>query len=122
MKLFKTLGLLSALAFAVSAPAAPVGNGMRVHVPFTFVLAGQEFAPGDYMVSQTESGVVLVRGSDRGAFALSYPASAPPDANPGLRFTKSGEKEYLVGVQNQDLTRSIPIHVSDQRKLTFKSQ
>lgn len=123
MKLFHTLGVLIALAFAVTSPAAEERDSMRVHVPFAFVVAGQEFAPGDYSVHENDNGIVFVQGGGKGAITLSYPpVTAARGSVTGLRFTKSGQKEYLVGVQYEQLSRSIPIPASGERKLTLTSQ
>ena len=109
MKLFTTLGVLLALAFATTAPAAEAIDTLRVHVPFAFVVAGQEFAPGDYTVHESDSGIVWLQGGGKGAIALSYPSvPAARGSLAGLRFTKTGQKEYLVGVQSQGFSRALP--------------
>lgn len=123
MKLFYTLGVFLAFAFAAAVSAGEPRDVMRVHVPFAFVVAGQEFAPGDYTVQQSDGGIVWVQGGGKAAIALSYPAShASAGSVSGLRFTKAGQKEYLVGVQYQELTRAIPIPTSEQRKLILTKQ
>jgi hypothetical protein len=108
MKLFQTLGVLLALGCAASAGAAETRDTLRVHVPFAFVVAGQEFAPGDYIVNETDSGVVSVQGRGKAAMVLTYP-SVPHYGVAGLRFTKSGEKLYLVGVQSQTTSSGLPL-------------
>jgi hypothetical protein len=105
MKLFQTFGVLLAVAFAVSAETR---DTLRVHVPFTFVVAGQEFSPGDYVVNETDSGVVSVQGGGKAAMVLTYP-SVTNYGVAGLRFTKSGEKLYLVGVQSQTASSALPL-------------
>lgn len=123
MKLFNTLGTISLLGFAAAAsPAASIANSMRVHVPFAFVVAGQEFAAGDYTVSQSDSGIVCVQGAGKAAMALSYPAATVPRTAPGLRFTRSEQREYLVGIHGEELARSIPVHTYQPRKLTLAVQ
>lgn len=121
MKLFNTLGAAGLLAFAAVSPAA-IADSMRVHVPFAFVVAGQDFAPGDYLVRQTDSGIVSLQGAGKAALTLSFPASSVPGNAPGLRFARSDQKAYLVGVQGEELSRSIPYHASVQRKLTLSHQ
>ena len=118
MKLIHALGAIGALVFAAASPAA-IADSMRVHVPFAFVVAGQEFAPGDYIVRQSESGIVSVQGAGKAALTISYPAATAPGKAPGLRFTKTEQKAYLVGVQGEELSRSIPVHTYGQRKLTL---
>ena len=122
MKLFHTLGAIGLLAFAAVSPAAVLADSMRVHVPFAFVVAGQDFAPGDYVVHQSDSGIVTVQGAGKGALALSFPEASKPGLAPGLRFARSDRKAYLVGIQGEAVSRSIPYHASVQRKLTFSQQ
>ena len=122
MKLFNTLGAIGLLAFAAASSAAPIADSMRVHVPFAFVVAGQEFAPGDYTVRQSDSGIVSVQGAGKAAMTLSYPAEPVRGDAPGLRFASSQEKRYLVGIQGEALARSIPVHTDGQRKLAFSRQ
>src|ERR1700728_480200 len=110
MKLFNTLGAIGLLAFAAASPAATIADSMRVHVPFAFVVAGQQFAAGDYTVCQSDSGIVTVQGAGKAAMTLSYPAEAVRGDAPGLRFTGSEQKRYLVGVQGETLARSGPVH------------
>lgn len=110
MKLFYMWGVWIALTFAVTAPAAEAHDTLRAHVPFAFVVAGQEFAAGDYTVHESDSGIVWLQGSGKAAIVLSYPAvPTAPGSAAGLLFTKSGQKEYLVGVQSQDLSRTLLI-------------
>jgi hypothetical protein len=122
MKLFHTLAAIGSLAFAAVSSAAVTADSMRVHVPFAFVLAGQDFAPGDYVVHQSDSGIVTVQGAGKGALALSFPATSAPGLAPGLRFARTDHKAYLVGIQGEEFARSIPYRASVQRKLTFSQQ
>ncbi|HEX3682968.1 MAG TPA: hypothetical protein VHU83_10540 [Bryobacteraceae bacterium] len=121
MKLFNTLGAIGLLAFTAASPAATIADSMRVHVPFAFVVAGQQFAAGDYTVCQSDSGIVTVQGAGKAAMTLSYPAQAVRRDAPGLRFTGS-EQRYLVGIQGEALARSIPVHTYRQRKLALSRQ
>ncbi len=66
MKTIRTIGVLTALAFGAFSASANESY-MRVKVPFSFVVAGQQFAPGDYTISQNEAGVILVQGAGKGA-------------------------------------------------------
>jgi hypothetical protein len=118
MKLFK-LGAIGLLAFAAASSAATIADSMRIHVPFTFVIAGQEFAPGYYTVSESDMGIVTVQGGSKGAMALSVPAEYDLAKAPGLRFTVSEQKRYLVGIQGLALARAIPAHTSGQRRVVF---
>ncbi|MBV9759188.1 MAG: hypothetical protein JO340_01375 [Acidobacteriaceae bacterium] len=122
MKLFHTLGAIGLLAFAAVSPAAVIADSMRVHVPFAFVLAGQDFAPGDYVVQETDSGIVTVQGSGKAALALSFPLASAPGIAPGLRFARSDRKAYLVGIQRDEMSRAIPYRAPVQHRLTISRQ
>jgi hypothetical protein len=114
-----TMCVVSALAFSTLASAAMSGESLRVHVPFSFVVGGQEFTAGEYQVVQSDSGIILVQGEGKAAMAMSIPAGLPkPGSSPNLRFTSSDQKEYLVGVEGETASRAIPLHVYEQRKLT----
>ena len=62
LKMIAMTGVL--LGGGLSASAA---EHLRVNVPFSFVLAGLEFQPGQYTVDQSNSGVLTVVGEGRGA-------------------------------------------------------
>ncbi|MBV9405213.1 MAG: hypothetical protein JO211_07700 [Acidobacteriaceae bacterium] len=112
MKTYSTLGVLLALAFAVVSPltASETRDLLKVHVPFAFFVAGQEFAPGDYVVHETNSGIVSIQGGGKGAMVLSYQSSpATPGSVAGLRFAKNGQKAYLIGVQSLNLSSALPL-------------
>ena len=96
---------------------------MQVHVPFSFVMAGQEFNPGDYRVQQNDDGIVLVQGNGKAAMALSLPYNlGKPGAPSSLQFTSNQQHEYLVGVHVEgEPSRAIPVRFEESRKLTFTS-
>ncbi len=122
MKTFKTIGVIGALALAALSPAASAADSMRVHVPFAFVVAGQRFAAGDYVIKQSENGIVLVQGSHKGAMVLSTPGSRPANANVGLQFTNSGQYLHLVAVEEGGAeTRAIPVRAVEERGVTLSS-
>jgi hypothetical protein len=120
MKLFKLMGVIGAFAFSTLASAGMSGESLRVHVPFSFVLAGQEFTAGEYQVLQNDSGIILVQGEGKAAMAMSVPAGLVKSGTaPNLRFTNNDQKEYLVGVQGELTSRAIPLRAYEQRKLTL---
>lgn len=124
MKISKMIGVAGALALSALPSVASAADSMRVNVPFAFVVAGQQFAPGEYVITESGSGVILVQGAGKGAMVLSAP-SAPPTAkgSSGLRFTNTAQQFHLTSVEQQGLeTRSIPVHVMDQRTLTMSSR
>jgi len=38
---------------------ASSSQALQVHVPFSFMLAGEEFAPGNYRVQQNDNGLIF---------------------------------------------------------------
>jgi hypothetical protein len=124
MKFLRKLCALGALALPSIVSAASPNQTLHVHVPFAFIVAGQEFAAGDYQVVQADNGVVLVQGNGKAAAAISTPSGLlRPGAPSGLRFSPSGQRQYLVGVQIQgESSRSIPTHGESLKKLAVAAQ
>jgi hypothetical protein len=121
MKLMKIVGAVLAFGIPSLAGAASTTQTLLVHVPFSFVMAGKEFAPGNYSVEQNTSGLILVRGGGRAALSLSIPASlGKPGAAPGLEFASSNDRKYLVGVKGE-VDRAIPLPAAGERKITVSS-
>ena len=121
MKLFKLFGLAGAFATAALLPAASTGETMHVKVPFAFVVAGTQFAPGDYVISENEDGVILVQGGGKGAMALSTPAG-PSKAGGGsnLKFASSARQLHLVAIEEDGLTtRTLPVRAVEARNITL---
>ena len=121
---FKTIVLASALGIAGAALPASASQVLRVKVPFSFVLAGQEFSAGQYRVDQSDNGLIIVQGEGRAVAVLSVPAdlSKPSDTS-SLHFTTSDSREYLVGVQVMgEGTRAIPRTGYQERKLAVASR
>jgi hypothetical protein len=121
--LFKALTLTGVLACSGAAFSASASQLLRVNVPFSFVLAGQQFAAGEYKVEQTTNGVIIVQGAGQAAAVLSIPAELRAHSTTGLTFTTSQSREYLVGVQVEgESNRAIPVHFDQTRKLTVASR
>jgi hypothetical protein len=121
LKPLKTFGILGALLFGALSTSAFANDAyMRVKVPFAFVVAGQQFAPGEYVVKQNDAGVILVQGEGKGAMVISSPA-APATASHGssLRFTNAN---LTTVSQEGEGTRSIPVHAVEQRSVTMSSR
>jgi hypothetical protein len=111
------------LALPSLVSAASSGQALQVHVPFAFVMAGQEFNPGDYRVQQNDNGIVFVQGNGKTAMALSSPCNlGKPGAPSSLQFTSDQQREYLVGVHVEgEPSRALPVRFEESRKLTFTS-
>ena len=123
MKSFKTIYALGVLALPSLVSASSSSQTLQVHVPFSFMMAGQEFNPGDYRVQQNDNGIVFVRGNGKAAMALSSPCSlGKPGAPSSLQFTGDQQREYLVGVHVEgEPSRAIPVRFEEGRRLTFTS-
>jgi hypothetical protein len=121
---FKTIALASALAIAGAALPASASQVLRVKVPFSFVLAGQEFSAGQYKVDQSDSGLIIVQGEGRAVAVLSIPSDlTKPSYTSSLHFAKSESRTYLVGVQVEgEGSRAIPRVAYQERKLTVASR
>lgn len=116
-KMFQTLTVLFVLAFAGLLSAADMGTAFRIHVPFAFTVGTQQLAAGDYLVQQSNSGVLLITGQGTGAAVLSIPSEMTKTGVPtGLVFTKS----HLVAVQvTGEGTRSILTHETRGRGIAL---
>ena len=125
MKLFKIICSLSlsALALPVLVSAASSSQTLQVHVPFSFTMAGEEFAPGDYRVQQNDNGIMSVQGNGKAAMALTSPSrSGKPGTPASLQFTGDQQHEYLVGIHVEGVPdRALPVHFEEGRKLAFTS-
>jgi hypothetical protein len=122
-KLFKALTLTGVLAFSGAAFSASAGQHLRVTVPFSFMLAGQQFAPGDYKIEESNNGMILIQGAGHAAAVLTLPAAFSARPTTGLRFTSSQSREYLVGFEVEgETSRAIPVHPEQDRKLGIASR
>lgn len=117
----KVLGLVGALAFGTTlVSAASAEDTMRVNVPFTFVAAGKVFPAGQYTVQQTDSGLILIQGQRVAAAALGFPnAPAKAGSASALHFKATDGQEYLITVDSDSGSRTLPLHVLETRTLTL---
>ena len=124
MKSFQKISVFGALLLGALSTAAFAHDSMRVKVPFAFVVAAQQFAAGEYVISQDNAGVILVQGAGKGAMVISTPAgSATSSRATGLRFTSSPEQMNLTTVEQEGTAaRAIPVHAVEQRTVTMSSR
>jgi len=103
---FQTLALTGVLAISGAVFTASAEEHLSVRVPFSFVVAGKSFAPGQYQVDESNNGVIIVQGAGQAAAVLSVPNEYPKTgSSTGLRFTNAHQ---LVGVQVEgEVGRSI---------------
>jgi hypothetical protein len=106
-----------------SAFASATTHSLRVNVPFSFVVAGQNFSAGNYNVNETENGVVTVQGQGKAAAVITIPSGAATSKDGTcLRFTSDGHEEHLSAVEVQGYEkRAVPVNISSERKLTLAS-
>ena len=120
--MFKSFALAAVLALSGAAFSASAGERLHVNVPFSFVVAGQEFSAGQYRVDQTDTGVIIVQGEGRAAAVLSVPADFKAGQTTGLKFTSSESRQYLSGLQVEgEVSRAIPLRVIAEHKLSLSA-
>jgi hypothetical protein len=117
---FVQLVALAGVLFGGSLSASAAEH-LRVHVPFSFVLAGLEFQPGQYTVEANNSGVLLVTGEGRGAAVLTIPGDTSKASTPAsLRFVTDGKEYHLVGVQmDGETNRTVDSQTYREHKLAI---
>jgi hypothetical protein len=120
---FYQLVALAGVLFGGSV-AASAAEHIVVHVPFSFVLAGLEFQPGQYSVDQSSNGVLSLSGGGRGALVLTTPTEmTPAGAATALRFTNDGREYHLTGVQVVgEVSRAVNVPTVPERKLSMASR
>ena len=100
-----TPGVFIALALA---PAhAEDNNGIRIHVPFSFIAAGKAMPAGDYVVQEVnDSGLLMVhgRGESNSVALLTRSADAKAKDLPGAKFISIDGQKYLDQVELTDGT------------------
>jgi hypothetical protein len=120
MKLFKSFVFCGMLTLGSLAHAATSLETLHARVPFAFMLAGREFSPGDYEIQENSDGTIFVSGNGKAAAALSYLSGLHElGAAPRLTFTTDGAKAYLMSVEGEEVIRSIPVRMHEERRLTL---
>jgi hypothetical protein len=87
-------------------------------------VAGQEFAPGQYDVKETETGIITLQGQGKAVAVLSTPlTNLRTGKSPAIRFTNSNNKAYLTSVSMEgEGTRSVPAHLPTEQKVMLAAQ
>ena len=92
------------LVFAVANANAAEGYAFEVKVPFPFVVTGQTFPAGQYMVEEQANGTSLLLRGEKGNHAVTFlqtiraSRQEPAGANPALTFTRDENRYRLSSV------------------------
>jgi hypothetical protein len=123
MKMFKTFRVVGLLAAAVGAEAADNAHYLHVNIPFAFTVADQQFAPGSYNVTESDTGIITIQGEGKAAAVISTPFEMKANETSSLRFTNNNSRAYLVGVSIEgEGSRSVPEHVAPQHASPLSAQ
>ena len=98
MRLSKCITLSVFLMLALDLAQAQ-SNELRLHVPFSFVVAGKELPAGEYIIERTPFiGVLRITRIANGqsmAVTSSPGPSDPPSRHPAATFVSTGGVHYL---------------------------
>lgn len=116
--MIQAVGLLGALASGSLLEASDYSHSMRVNVPFSFVVAGQQFQAGEYDVRETTNGVITFQGAGKAIAVISSPLATPKWGEPAaLRFSNTADREVVSVVLEGEGRRAVPVHNGQARKL-----
>ena len=92
------------LLFAVANANAADGYSFEVKVPFPFVVTGQTFPAGQYMVEEQANGTSLLLRGEKGNHAVTFLTTIrasrkePAGTDPALTFAHSENQYWLSNV------------------------
>ena len=93
---FRTIIVVSSLAFLPIIHAQTTDRAMSVNVPFGFELGNQHFAPGVYTIKTPLSEVVEVQGRSKASMILAMnDQSNKPTKTTKVVFDKYGDHYFL---------------------------
>lgn len=93
---FRTIIVVSSLAFLPMVHAQTADHAMSVNVPFGFELGNQHFAPGVYTIKTPLSEVVEVQGRSKASMILAMnDQSNKPTKAAKVVFDKYGDHYFL---------------------------
>jgi len=113
---------IAASAFFLSTPASHAQNHLklRFHVPFSFNIDNQSFAPGEYEFSQQSHLLLEVRNlKDHGStFETVQPAQLRKEGNGQIRlvFHGYGDQYFLYSVSNGSWESTYDFKISAEEK------
>jgi hypothetical protein len=98
-----SFGAAALFAAATICAWAQPASTVRIHVPFSYAVAGKILPPGDYVIQETGGmGLLLIQGRGRGDVAAVLTTSGAPsssDREAGARFEDDGGEKRLTEVQ-----------------------
>jgi hypothetical protein len=121
LNMIKTMVLGTVMVLGGAVLPASAAEGLRVSVPFSFIVGGAKMPAGDYSVTQSENGMVTLSGAKASAMVLTVPADYSKSNTTGLNFTSTTDSPVLTSIQvSGAVSREIPNH-SAERKASLAS-
>ena len=121
LNMFKTIFLGSVMTLGGAVLPASAAEGLRVNVPFSFMVGTTKMPAGEYSVTQSDNGMVTLAGSKASAMVLTVPSDYTKTNTTGLAFTSSADSPVLTSIQvSGAVSREIPNH-SAERKAVLAS-
>jgi len=94
--MFRTIILVSTLAFLPIAHGQTASHTLSVNVPFGFELGNQHFAPGVYTVKTPLEGVIELQGASNVGMIMTVPGQGPKATKTSkIVFDRYGEHYFL---------------------------
>lgn len=116
--MFKTLVLGSVITLTGAVLPAAAAERLHVSVPFSFMVGGAKLPAGEYNITQSENGMVIMSGNKASAMFLTVPAESTKGGATSLSFTSSNAAPVLTGIQiSGSVSREIPIRNSDRKAI-----
>ena len=96
-KNFRTILAVSALAItgATFTAFAAEADPMHVSVPFSFMAGKTSLPAGDYVISEDNSGIVMIKGTHGNAILLSTSGTDAGSEKAGVSFARN-EQGYVL--------------------------
>ena len=100
---------------------ASAAERLHVNVPFSFMVGSTKMPAGEYNITQSENGMVMLSGTKASAMVLTVPADYTKNNTSGLAFTANADNPVLTSIQiSGAVSRDIPNH-SAERKAALAS-
>ena len=113
---FKTLAIGSVIGIAGAALPASAQDGLRVSVPFAFQVGETRLPAGDYSVTQSENGMLLLTGAKASAMVMTVPADYTKGDTYKLSFVSKTDPVLTSVQMSGAYTREIPNHITARKE------